>query len=465
VVLTACDSEADLASVGVSRAALERRLGLSTAVAVIVGEVIGAGIFLTPARMASQLGSPFWLLIVWLLMGLSAIAGALCFGALAAREPAAGGIYIYLRRAYGRRVAFLYGWLSLLVTDPGVTAILAAGLADYLAYLVPLSSWGKRGCAVAALLVLAGVNMGGARLGSGVLRALAALKLGLIGFLVVWGFGFGSGTSARLAFHLQRGPNASPLAPALVGALIAAFVSFGGWWDASKLAGEIREPAKSVPRALVLGVLIVTLVYIGLSAVFLYLVPPEQINAEAGFAALAGEALFGRAGGIIFALIVVVALLGSLAAVFMAFPRVYFAMARDRLFLPSVAQVHPNTGAPVRAVAIQAALSTILVLSGTFDQILNYFMAATLLFLILAACAVFVKRHEPIAGHVLHLPGYPFTPLAFVIPTALLVVALLAKDWQRSLLGLAVVAAGIPVSTWVARNHPGPQATSLPQSA
>ena len=168
--------------------ALPRRLGLATATALVVAEVIGVGIFLTPASMAKSLGSPFWMLVVWLTMGASAIGGALCFGVLAARYPLAGGSYVYLKEAYGRRIAFLYGWLSLLVADPGITAALAIGMAGYVGYLTPLSAWGIKGVAVVAIGALAVVNMLGAWLGSGVLRPLAAFKLGLLGFIVVWGF-------------------------------------------------------------------------------------------------------------------------------------------------------------------------------------------------------------------------------------------------------------------------------------
>src|SRR5262249_38734662 len=153
---------------------------LATATALVVGEVIGVGIFLTPAGMAKSLGSPFWIMIVWLTMGVSAIGGALCLGTMAARYPEAGGGYVYLKEAYGPRAGFLYGWLSLLVTDPGLTAMLAVGLATYVSHLIPISGWELRGVAVAAIVILAGVNMLGVSLGSGVLRTLAALKLGLL---------------------------------------------------------------------------------------------------------------------------------------------------------------------------------------------------------------------------------------------------------------------------------------------
>ncbi len=275
------------------------------------------------------------------------MAAPFAYGALAARYPQAGGGYVYLKEAYGPRTAFLYGWLSLFVTDPGLTAMLAAGLANYVRYLVPLSTWELKGVAVAAILTLAAVNMLGVSLGSGTLRVLAALKLGLLGFLVVWGFGLGRGDWSNLTPFWSQRPGSDALLPALAVGLVGAFISFAGWWDVSKLAGEMRDPERNLPRALVLGVSIVTVVYIAVSVVFLYLVPPARIASDdTAFAALAGEALFGRAGGICFASIVIVSVTGSLAAVLMAFPRVYYAMARDGLFFAALRSSTRNGALP-----------------------------------------------------------------------------------------------------------------------
>ena len=229
-------------------------------------------------------------------------------------------------------MGFLFGWLSMLVTDPGITAAVAVGLATYVGYLVPLSPWGRGAVAVGAIAVLAAVNIRGVRFGSGVIRGLAALKLGVLGFLVLWGLGLGRGDWSNFVPLVQQRPGSKPLADALIGGMIAAFFSMGGWWDVSKIAGEVRDPRRTLPRALLLGVSLVTVVYVLISLVFLYLVPPERIDSGEAFAALAGEALFGRVGGVVLSLIVIVTVLGSLAAVLMAMPRVYFAMARDGLF-------------------------------------------------------------------------------------------------------------------------------------
>jgi APA family basic amino acid/polyamine antiporter len=443
---------------GASAPGLSRRLGLATATALVVGEVIGVGIFLTPADMSRSLGSPFWLLVVWLTMGASAIGGALCFGALAARYPEAGGLYVYLREAYGPRTAFLYGWLSLLVTDPGLTAMLAVGLANYAAHLAPLSAWALKGVAVAAIVALAAVNMLGIAIGSGVLRMLAALKLGLLGLLVIWGFAMGRGDWSNLVPFWTQRPGSDALPKALAGGLILAFVSFGGWWDASKIAGEVHDPRRTLPRALVLGVALVTVVYIAVSVVFLYLVPAERIASGEAFAALAGRALFGRTGELVFTVVVLVSVVGSLAAVFLAFPRVYYAMARDGLFFPSIAAVDPRRGTPTRAIAIQATLAAALAMTGTFEEILSYFMVPTLAFLALTVTAVFSLRRSVSPGESpWGIPGYPISPWLFLVPVLAVLALQILGNPLRAAIGLSVVALGVPVSTLALahRRHAG----------
>ncbi len=424
-----------------------RRLGLATATALVIGEVIGVGIFLVPAGMARSLGSPGWLMVVWLTMGAGAIGGALCYGALAARYPQAGGSYVYLKEAYGPRMAFLYGWLSLFVTDPGLTAMLATGLTDYVKYLVPLSTWEQRGVAVTAIMILAALNMWGVSLGSWTLRVLVALKLGLLCFLVVWGLAGGQGDWSNLIpFWVQR-PGADALLPALGFGFVGAFVAFAGWWDVSKLAGEIRDPERNLPRALIMGVSIVTVVYVAVSVVFLYLVPPDRIASDdTAFAALAGEALLGRAGGVCFTFIVIVSVAGSLAAVLMAFPRVYYAMARDGLFFASVAAVDPRRGTPTRSIAIQAVLGSALALSGTFDEILNYFMVPTMVFVALTVGAVFLLRRSSASAPALRTPGFPISPLLFLIPIVALIAMRILRDPKQTSIGLLILLVGVPVS-------------------
>jgi APA family basic amino acid/polyamine antiporter len=429
-------------------AAPKAGLGLATTTALVVGEVIGVGIFLTPARMAKGLGSPAWMLAVWLGMGLMTAAGALCLGALAACYPEAGGGYAYLRHAFGRRPAFLFGWMSLLVTDPGLTAAFAAGLGEYAAALVPLSPIGRKAVGIAAILTIAAANAGGVRLGAGLVRGLTALKLGLLGLLALLGFGLARGSWSNFVPFVARRPGSDPLAGALVGSVLWAFFSFGGWWDATKVAGEVRDPARTMPRALMLGVVLLTFVYVTTSAVFLYLVPPSRIDPERGFAAQAGSALFGAAGERVVAAMVIAIVLGSLAGFMMSAPRVYFAMARDGLFLPGLATLHPRTGAPARAIALQACLASILVAVGSFRSIVEFFVVPTVAFLAAMAASVFVLK-----GPSARVPGYPVTPLLFLVPVAAVLVLMAIDGPERAAISLGVVALGVPVELALARRR------------
>jgi APA family basic amino acid/polyamine antiporter len=435
-----------------ARNELKRQLGLTAATALIIGEVIGLGIFIYPAGMAKSLGSPLWLLIVWLVMGLMALAGALCYGELATRFPETGGGYVYLREAYGPRVAFLYGWMLFLVLDPGLTATFASGLASYSSYIVNLSPLAMKFLAVGTILVLAAVNILGVRLGTRVMQALMFLKVGLLLFIVLWGFGSGLGSwSNFIPFTAQR-LGSDALLMALAGATVAGFFSFAGWWDLTKVAGETRDPRRTLPRALIIGILVITIVYVLTSAAFLYLVPLENVPAgetsARTFAAQAGVALFGQTGGQVFAGIVVLCAMGSLAAYIMAAPRVYYAMARDGLFVKQIASVHPHFGTPALAIALQALLSSFLIIIGTFEEIIAYFFFVTVLFIAMTVAALFIfRRKEKSSGEAAtyRTPGYPLAPLFFLALVAVLLFLLASKNPFQALLGIGVVALGLPV--------------------
>src|SRR5215813_3226551 len=239
-------------------AGLRRQLGLASATAAVAGESIAVGIFLTPAEMAKSLGSPFWLLVVWITVGILTVCGALCYGELAARFPRSGGIYVYLLETCGRRVAFLYGWMCLLVLDPGLTAALAVGLAGYAAYIVPASEIALKVIAICVIWALCLLNVLSVRVSAGFLRWTTWLKLGLLAFLVLWAVAFSLGSWSNFAPFVSQRPGSLPLGPALGVAMVGAFFSFGGWWDVSKIAGEVRDPSRNLPRAMLLGTLIVT---------------------------------------------------------------------------------------------------------------------------------------------------------------------------------------------------------------
>jgi basic amino acid/polyamine antiporter, APA family len=425
---------------------LRRQLGLASATAAVAGESIAVGIFLTPAGMAKSLGSPLWLLLVWITVGILALCGALCYGELAARFPRDGGIYVYLLETCGRRIAFLYGWMCLLVLDPGLTAALAVGLASYAAYILPMSALTIKLVAVAVIWALCILNILSIRVSAGFLRWTTWLKLGVLGLLVVWALVFRLGSWSNFVPFAAQHPGSLALVPALGAAMVGAFFSFGGWWDVSKIAGEVRDPGRTLPRAMVLGVLVVTVVYILVSAVFLYLVPLARVTSDETFVAQAGAILFGPAGGVVFAAIVVVCVLSSLAALIMSAPRVYYAMAQDGLFLHAVARAHPRFGTPANAILIQGLVASVLVSIGSFQQIIAYFIFVAVVFLTLTGASLFIVRsRDQDAVPAFLTPAYPLPLVVFLVLMSLLLLLLALHSPRQALLGTAVVLAGLPV--------------------
>jgi basic amino acid/polyamine antiporter, APA family len=425
---------------------LVRQLGLASATAAVAGECIAVGIFLTPAGMAKSLGSPFWLLLVWIAVGLLTISGALTFGELASRFPRDGGVYVYLLENFGPRVAFLYGWMCLLVLDPGLTAALATGLASYAAYVFHLSAIAMKVLAVAVICSLCILNVLSLRISAGVLRWTTWLKLGVLGVLIFWALAFRLGSWSNFVPFVHPHSGSLPLGPALGAGMVGAFFSFGGWWDVSKIGGEMRDPGRTLPRAMLLGVLLVTAAYILVSGVFLYLVPVAKVTSDETFVAQAGAVLFGPLGAKIFAAIVVLCVFSSLAALIMAAPRVYYAMAQDGLFLHAVARVHPRYGTPAKAILIQGTIASGLVLLGNFEQIIAYFIFVAVVFLGLTGVGLMISRSQNRGeAPTFRTPLYPLPPIAYLFLIAALMILLALHSPREALLGTIVVLIGLPV--------------------
>src|SRR5262245_4489255 len=391
--------------------------------------------------MARGLGASGYVYAMWLLAGFMALTGALCYGELASRFPEAGGAYVYLREAWGEPFAFLYGWKCLLVMDPGITAALAAGLAEYVAYLMPLDAPGRKAAAVVVILLVAAVTAVGTRVAASTLVLVTALKLGLLAVIVVWGFASGGVEWARVLPSFARPADAVPLVAALAGGFVSAFFSYGGWWEAARMAGEVRDPQRTLPRAFVLGIAVVTAAYILTSAVFLGLVSSAGTRDAAGCAARVGERLSGPAGGTVLALGVVVSVLGSLGAVMLGSPRLYVALGRDGLFPARFARLHPRLGTPATAIALQAALAIVLVLIGTFSEIVAYFVFVTVAFIAASVAALY---RLPPAAEGFRTPLRSVTPAVFVFLSVLLLGLLAAGRPKQAFLGVVVVALGAP---------------------
>jgi APA family basic amino acid/polyamine antiporter len=419
-----------------------RALGQPAATALVVGQVIAVGIFLTPGTIIRTVASPVWVVAVWAVMGTMAICGALCYGALAARYPQAGGGYVYLREAYGPRIAFLYGWKCLLVMDPGITAALAMGFASYVSYLWPVGATAARLVAIAAIVAFAGVHIAGVRVGARLITTVSALKIGLVLALILAALFSSGGGWQHFVPMIARRDGAPPWPGALAGAFVAAFFSFGGWWEVPRMTGEVRDPATTMPRALWRGLAIVTAVYLTTTLAFILVVPIERVAAGETFVAQVGHELFGSVGGAVVAGVVIVCVLGSLGTMQMLAPRLYMAMADDGLFPKAAGALHPRLGTPVGAIVLQATLASLLVALGTFDAVIAYFIFITVVFVAAVVASVFVLRRRTPGWRV---PGYPWTPAVFLVLVAVLLVLLVVESPVQALLGIVIVAAALPV--------------------
>jgi APA family basic amino acid/polyamine antiporter len=420
------------------------RLGLWPATALVVGHTIAVGIFVTPAELIGALASPALVIALWAVFGVLVFCGALSFGELASRHPEAGGPYIFLREAWGERLAFLYGWQCLLVMDPGVIAALTAGLGEYLGAAWPATASYSRWLAIAILWALAAVNAAGLGVSSRLMSRLTALKLASLGGIVGLAFAVGDGTWENLRPFVTRRAGSLPIGEALALGSVAAFFSFGGFWEASRVGGEVRDPQRTLPRALAIGVALVATVYLVTSVAFMYLVPPEQVTSAGIFASLAGERLFGPSGGRVLATIVVLSIVASMMGLLLMAPRVYYAMSRDGLFPTAIARLHPRRGVPDRATLLLAAVATVYASIGTFQQIVSFFICTALAFVALAVAGIVVFRRRATAPTPFQTPGYPITPALFIaLVTGIILLVLMARPIQ-ALAGFALVLCGIP---------------------
>jgi len=411
-------------------------MGLASAVAVVTGESIALGIFLTPAAMAKSLGSPLLLGAVWCGMALVAVCGALCYSELAVRFPHAGGEYVYLREGYGGGVAFLYGWMSAAVIDPGLAAALSVGAVPYVQSIVTISPRVVSFLPAVILVCLGVINYAGTRLSSRVMTTANLLKIAVLFALVAWAFVSGHASTENLLPLATRRPGSEALFGAVAGATVNAFFSFGGWWEAGKLAGEVREPKRTLPLAFTLGVLLVTAVYLLVSFAFLSVVPLEHIVSNTAFVSQFGQALFGSAGGKILSGCVLLSVAGGLLALTMAAPRVYYAMAKDGAFFSVFGRLHPRFGTPANAVLLQMCGALLVLCFGAFDRILAYIIFSAICFLAFSAASLF-RLKEPVRRW-----WYPVAPIVFLVGSAIIALLILMHDPLPALIGVVVVMCG-----------------------
>jgi basic amino acid/polyamine antiporter, APA family len=432
----------------------QRQLGLAAAIAVVTGEAIALGIFLTPAAMAKSLGSPLLLALVWLGIALMAMCGALSYSALAIRFPESGGEYVYLRAGYGEQVAFLYGWMSSIVVYPGVAAALAVGATPYVAQILPLGRAGLASAPALLLCLFGAITLIGTRFSGAVMSFVNGFKLLILFALVGWAAVSGHAHIGNLLPLTVRRPGSDALFPAIAGGVMSAFFSFGGWWEASKIAGEIRNPKRTLPLAFVGGVALVTVIYLLISATFLAVLPLAQVTSNTAFVAQFGGVLFGTAGARVLSACVLVCVCGGIAAITMAAPRVCFAMAQSGDFFSVFGKLHPRFGTPANAVLLQTGLALGVLFLGAFDRVLSYIIFSAVIFLALAASTLFRLR-EPVKGW-----WFPIAPISFIVLSTLVALLILMHDPVPALIGVVIVLCGIPFRKFLL---PGRSAISLVQ--
>jgi APA family basic amino acid/polyamine antiporter len=444
---------------------LIRQLGLFDSAMVMMGIVIGSGIFLTTGIMASSLPSAGLVLLAWTVGGLLTLAGALTYAELGAALPKAGGQYVYLREAYGPLAAFLFGWILFLVYMTGGIAALALAFAEYLGYFFPTLGTGhilfsvsvplgKTGIpfsissgqliGVAAIGLLSLFNFIGVGLGKWLQNILTVIKIGIIAVIIIFGFAVGRGAPPSLALNTTG----MDLGSVLVGfavALVAVAWAYDGWNNVNFMAGEIHNPGRNLPRALILGTLGITLLYLLVNYIYLYALPFRNLTGVVRIAEKATGALFGASTGAVISAAVLISVFGSLNGSILVGPRVYYAMAEDRLFFKRIAQVHPRFHTPGFSILIQAVWASILTLLGTFEQIFTFAMFIAIAFWIAAAAAVFtLRKKRPDLPRPYKTWGYPVVPMIFILASSGILLNTLLERPVEALAGIVLTVSGIP---------------------
>jgi basic amino acid/polyamine antiporter, APA family len=444
---------------------LSRRLGLTSAVMIVIGSVIGSGIFLTPANVAAAVQVPGVMIFVWILTGLLTLAGALTNAEIAGEITDTGGQYVFFRVLYNDLIAFLYGWTTFIVYQTGSIAAISVAFAKYFGFFIkfphlspsleawqfpfignihPFADIGLKLTAITVIMLLALINYFGVHLGGFVQNVFTFLKVAAIGGIVVLGFAMGNGSTSHF-FPLWGSPSSGSLLSAIGIAMIATLWSYDGWNGLTYLAGEVQEPQKTIPRALVLGTVIVIVVYAVTNLAYLYVMPIDQMAKSNLVAADVMEKIFTGYGGAIISLCVMISTFGTVNATSMTTARVYFAMAKDKLFFSEFGKVHPKYKTPGRSLLIQGVWASILTLTGTYDQLFTYVIFAGWIFFVLGAVAVFIMRKKiPNANRAFRVPGYPWVPIMFILVASWFVVNTFIQQTDDSFVGLLLLLVGIP---------------------
>jgi APA family basic amino acid/polyamine antiporter len=427
---------------------LPRKLGLLDATLIVIGIVIGSGIFLLPNVIARSLPSGFAIIAVWVVAGVLSYFGALAYAELGAMMPATGGQYVYLREAFGPLWGFLGGWVITLATVPGGTAFLAVGFAIYLDHFIPLSPWIRQVVSLALVAVLSAANYIGIKEGAWIQRIFTTLKIA--GLALVIG-------AAAFAPHVAGGTPAlvRPLSYSGIGlAMTACLMAYNGWSYVSFVAGEVRDPQRNLPRALALGMVAVIALYVSANLAYMNVMTvPEIAATERVGAAAAGRAM-GPAGATVLSAVVLLSIIGAINGCILTGARIPFAEARDGVFFSRFGRIHPRFKTPAFAIVAQGIWTEVLILTGSYESLFAYSILSAWIFYTLSVVAVWVlRRKAPDAPRPYRMWGYPFTLWAFVIVSVWFMVDALANQFKTSLMALAITVLGIPFYLiWRARD-------------
>jgi APA family basic amino acid/polyamine antiporter len=425
-----------------------RQLGLFDATMIVMGGIVGAGIFANPSEVAHRVHTPFLILGVWVLGGLLAICGALIWAELSTRLPgAAGGQYVYLREAYDPAVAFVYGWGLLLVTQTSGMAAVAVIFASYFRALTGVA-WNESAMAALALLTLTGVNCFGARAGSNVQNTLMLLKIAAIAALVIVGLAVAPPATAGLTTGALLGqPVSFDLFKGVGAAMVPIAFAYGGWQTATFVAAEIRDPRRDLSRGLLLGVSSVVVLYLAVNVGCLRVLGPVGLDATTTPASDLVRIALGKNGAHWIALAIIISALGFLSQSMLTAPRVYYAMARDGLFFASIGKLIGKAETPVVAIILQGFAAIVIACSGTYGEILNFEVTVDFIFFGMTAAALLIlrRRHVGSDSATYKVPGYPFTPMLFVLFCAAIVLSAVLASPRNSAIALSIMLAGLPV--------------------
>jgi APA family basic amino acid/polyamine antiporter len=420
-----------------------RAIGVGRATAMVVGTIIGASIFVQPSLVSGAVPSTTGVLLVWTVAGALSLVGALVAAELASAYPRTGGVYVFLKEAYGPAVGYLWGWAMFWSMHSGIIAAIATVFARYLGYFLELGEWGTRAAAVASILALSTVNYYGVRHGSALQTVFTAIKVGAVVLIVALGVAFVARSETAPAVNPSE--EVGFALGSFVSALIAGLFAYGGWHMVTYAAEETKDARRTIPRALLFGMVLVTLAYIAINASYLAVLPIDTVTKSTRVAADFADALLGSGGAAALSALVIVSTLGGMTGIILAGPRVYLAMARDGLLFQWVGAVHPRYRTPHRAIWLQALWSSVLVLTGTYRALFTRVVYTEWIFFALMAASIYFLRRRADYNPAYRVWGYPLLAGVFVACSVGIVLQQILSDPTESLTGLGLVLVGLPI--------------------